>query len=112
MAQELQNIPAERRKQVLSILADIKIEDSYRLPTLDQLISTVHKVAHADSILNSMPPVPNQLAAILHIIQTELPDLKIGQEPHKETEINLFNLLLQNYEEWQLDEKFAAFPEN
>lgn len=111
LAQELQNIPAERRKQVLSIFTNIKIEDSYRLPTLDQLISTVNKVAQADLILNSMPSVPHQTAAILHIIQTELPDLKIGHEPQKETEINLFNLLLQNYEEWQLDDKFAAFPE-
>ncbi|WP_207385748.1 hypothetical protein [Legionella cherrii] len=96
----------DRREQLLSILADINIEASYRLPSLEQLIKTVDSVRKAD-----FTEVEDQKASILEIVHTELPELKIGKESVNETAIDFFSLMRQNYEQWQLEKKLAALPE-
>ncbi|WP_152414826.1 hypothetical protein [Legionella anisa] len=111
LAQAVHDMQPERRGQLLSILAEINIEASYRLPSLEQLIKTVDSVAKAEAKLGVLPSVENQKAGILEIIRAELPDLKIGKDTVNETEINLFSVLRQSYEEWQLESKLANLPE-
>lgn len=111
LAQAVHSMQAERREQLLSILTEINIEASYRLPTLEQLIKTVDSVAKAEEKLGALPSVENQKAAILDMVCTELPELKIGTEAVNEIEINLFSLMRQSFEEWQLYNKFADLPE-
>ncbi len=111
LARAVHDMQAERREQLLSILTEINIEASYRLPTLEQLIKTVDSVAKAEEKLGALPSVENQKAAIIDMVRTELPELKIGIEAVNEIEINLFSLMRQSFEEWQLDSKFADLPE-
>ncbi|KTD72673.1 hypothetical protein [Legionella tucsonensis] len=111
LAQAVYHMQPERRGQLLSILADINIEASYRLPSLEQLIKTVDSVTKAEEKLGVLPMVENQKAGILEIVRAELPDLKVGEDPVNETAINLFSMLRQSYEEWQLESKLADLPE-
>ncbi|OEH47424.1 hypothetical protein lpari_01592 [Legionella parisiensis] len=111
LAQAVHDMQAERRRQLLSILADINIEASYRLPSLEQLKKTVDSVTEAEAELSVLPVFENQKAGILAIVRTELADLKIGEEPVNETAINLFSILRQSYKEWQLESKLANLPE-
>ncbi|MCW8398395.1 hypothetical protein OQJ26_06275 [Legionella sp. PATHC038] len=96
----------DRREQLLSILTDINIEASYRLPSLDQLIKTVDSVRKAE-----LTEVEDQKASILEMVHTELPGLKIGKEPVNETEMDFFSLMRQNYEQWQLEKELTTLPE-
>ncbi|QLZ68254.1 hypothetical protein FOLKNPGA_01032 [Legionella sp. PC1000] len=111
LAQAVYHMLPERRGQLLSILAEINIEASYRLPSLEQLIKTVDSVAKAEEKLGALPIVENQKAGILEIVRAELPNLKVGKEAVNETEITLFSVLRQSYEEWQLESKLANLPE-
>lgn len=111
LAQAVHDMQPERRGQLLSILADINIEASYRLPSLEQLIKTVDSVTKAEEKLGVLPTVENQKAGILEIVCAELPDLKVGKNTVNETAIDLFSVLRQSYKEWRFESKLVNLPE-
>ncbi|KTD02243.1 hypothetical protein [Fluoribacter gormanii] len=111
LAKALHAMQAEHRSQLLAILTDINIEVSYRLPSLEQLIKVVNSVTEAEEKLNRLPHVEHQNADVLAIVRSELPEVKIGDDAVSEQVINLFSMMEQIYEDWQLQSKFEAFPE-
>ncbi|WP_199739204.1 hypothetical protein [Legionella qingyii] len=99
LAKDLHDMQAERRGQLFAILTDINIEASFRLPSLEQLIKIVNSVTERQS------------ADVFAIVRTELPEIKIGKDAVNEPVINLFSLMEQIYEDWQLQTEFEGLPE-
>ncbi|MBN9229165.1 MULTISPECIES: hypothetical protein [Legionella] len=98
LAHAIHDMQEGRGEQLLAILTDINIEASYRLPSLDQLITVVESVRKANFTEDE-----NQKTRIFEIVRTGLPALKIGKEAVKETTIDLFSLMRQSYDDWQLE---------
>ncbi|WP_454780493.1 hypothetical protein [Legionella sp. WA2022007384] len=111
LAEAINAMRAERREQLLAILTDINIEASYRLPSLEQLIKIVNSVTEAEKELDTFASVENQNKALLAMVRAELPEVKIGKDGITETEINLFSVLEQTYDDWKIQSKFEDFPE-
>ncbi|CAM2984237.1 LigA, interaptin [Legionella steigerwaltii] len=105
LAHAVHDMQDERRGPLLAILTDINIEASYRLPTLEQLIKVVDVVRKA-----AFTEVEDQKVSILEMVHAELPELKIGKEAVHEATIDLFSLMRQSYEEWQLENKLGDLP--
>ncbi|WP_454785251.1 hypothetical protein [Legionella sp. WA2024007413] len=111
LAEAMHFLPAKLRGQLLEILIDINIEASYRLPSVAQLIEIVNSVIKEEEKLEGLPQIEAQNKVLRTMVCSKLPEVKIGKDNVSEPVINLFNILEQTYDDWQLQERFENFPE-
>ncbi|MDR3503186.1 MAG: hypothetical protein P4L79_11470 [Legionella sp.] len=81
LARNILALPEDLRTLLLVLLADIDIETSYRLPSLEKLIEIVQAVSVEAVNLGAMENVEQQELTILNLIQGALSNTIIGSMP-------------------------------